>query len=449
MKRETLLESMNHIDEGLLMESEQALNTKSRHPLAWAATAAALVAVLGLGYLGVRLALGGRNQPTPAAEVSSAEASDNAALLPDRINPPESRDTAPTEAPPEGVQERELPVLEAGDSFHESALRRADEIETPPELWTASGLWTTESDFQTLPVFETREQTYDSEAPILDDETMQQVLREEAVRLGLGELDFIQPAVYNLPNNATLPEDAMDYVGQSGTELIAINKAGRVLLLCGEQHRAMYESLSEEIKTKLKTDPHYARQFWAIALRSALELPYLEPWELEAESTEAASNPRYASGRTSDDGKELYLGYALRNVELELSPDGDLVSVRYDACFRERYLPLGDYPVIPYAEAEQLAKNAQYFTDGMLWEGYEFSWNPEDGLYQADLIYNELAPHRIRMPYYRFYVAVRCTPVDFELAGPDATEQTVYMPIYVPAIQAEYLRDFPLEAQPG
>lgn len=448
MKKETLLESLNYIDEDLLAASEKPL--KSYRPKVWAkwlAAAAVLVLVLGVANLVVKIApaLAPAKDVAPAALPESFDAPTPLAPEMESIYEGYIGTEAPAEEPAPEPEERELPILEAGDSFHESALVHSlDALDALPVH-----LWTEESDFATLPVFETREQTYDSTAPILDDEAMQQFLREEAEKFGFREIE-IRPAVYNLPNNAELPADAASYVAQSGDQMISITSSGRIVLYAGTENTHLFiepiDRVSEEVhRTKLREDRRYAEEYYVNILFDILELPYREAWELNIENSQASNDPRYASGRATTHEKELYLAEMLRNVELVLNDDGSLQSLAYDACFREKYLPLGDYPIILYETAVQLAKNGQYFTDGLLWEGWRFDWDANNGLLHGELIYNEIAPDRLRMPYYRFYVEVLCTPEDRTLTGPDAQAQTVYLPIYVPAICDEYLSDFPLE----
>ncbi len=331
---------------------------------------------------------------------------------------------------------RSLPILDAGDSFHESVL--ADSLEALGQL--PVHLWTADTKFQTLPVFEARQQSFDPTTPFLDDETMQQMIRTIAEQAGFGEVE-IRPAVYNLPSNAELPADAASFVGQSGDQMVSITAYGRVTLYFGQQQKDAFRALPETARAQY-LDPIYAKTSYVNQYLPLLEIPYKESWELNAESTQAAVNPRYSAGRRTDVGKEMYLAEMLRAVEIVTNDDGSLQSLSYDACFREQYLPVGDYPVISYEEAEALAKSGSYYTDGLLWPGYSFDIRLGT-LYHGELIYNTLTPNKLRLPYYRFFAEVLCTPEDAELAGPDAETKTVYLPIYVPAIQAASLRDFP------
>ena len=337
--------------------------------------------------------------------------------------------------PAAASEARTLPILDARDAFHESMLLHAEEEleQLRMNLWRQESAY---ADFATLPVFEARTRTYDSSTPILDDAAMQRTLRTEAEKAGLGEIE-IRPAVYNLPNNMELPEGAMEYVGQTDDDIqIGINSAGRVTIqyIQSESGRSRYDDLPAEIRAELRSDPYDAALYWLTGLRGLLDLPYAEKGELEVESTMASLAPRYASGRDTDDDKELFLGYMLRNVDLELGEDGRLLNISYDACFRERWLPVGDYPILSFEEAEALAHNGQFYTDGLTWEGYNFDWDVKNAGH-GELLYIQKTPAALRIPYYRFFCEVRCPPTDPEVGE----AQTVYVPVYVPAVRGEYL----------
>ena len=428
MKPETLLESLNYIEDDLLAGADrplQAYRKKSHLGL----IAAAAVLVIGVSAFAVKLLPKLLSGHGPAQQ----ETEDVHGLV-----PAPTEGVSETEEEPAASEEaRSLPMLEAGDSFHEALLTESRaEAEQLREY-----LWSKESEFERLPVFEARERFYDSTAPILDEQSMTELLRSIAETVGFDAPEIL-PAVYNLPMNGTLPADAWDYVAQSGDQSIWITDYGRVQINFGQAQKAAFLALPDETRVQLLEDRAFAEEYYVNQYYTLLEIPYREAAELYLESTTASIDSRYRAGRSSDTAKELYLADILRNVVLELDEDGCLRSLAFDACFRERWLPLGDYPIISYEAAKALVYGGQYFTDGLGWSeqpewvGYDFDWD-NDAFTHGELIYLRDAPAALRLPYYRFFATVH---IHNDQTG---DERDVYVPVYVPAVRAEYLSDMP------
>lgn len=91
---------------------------------------------------------------------------------------------------------------------------------------------------------------------------------------------------------------------------------------------------------------------------------------------------------------------------------------------------VGDYPIIPVSEAEQLLKNGNYITT-VLEETPKLEYSAK-----VELIYRTDATEQYFMPYYRFYVELPNIQRGNGLK--------TYGAYYVPAVKGEYISNMPI-----
>lgn len=268
---------------------------------------------------------------------------------------------------------RELPKL-AFDAALDSAegLSEADFLAaTENSLWTEARA-ASDPALRTLPVFENQEIFRDA----LPDRDWMIALLEHTLDL-LGEeqrVGISDPAV----QSATVPETITQTTDRV---TVTVTNRGRVTV---RYAKPLPYPESPEYD---RSDPRKARENYVNFLFNLLEIPWKQSWELDVQSTRAAIDPRYASGRSTSAWEERILADLMRNLELELDAEG-LLGFSYDddgIGFRGHWLPLGDYPILTATAA---------------WETYDpYAQQPPAGV---QLVYST-GFRLLAVPCYRFW----------------------------------------------
>lgn len=128
-----------------------------------------------------------------------------------------------------------------------------------------------------------------------------------------------------------------------------------------------------------------------------------------------------------DDVEDL-LNYSFRKVDFAPDGEGNLMLIRlYDnlACTEK----LGDYPLISLEEARQVLLEGQYITT------VPYDFPGEDKVYGGELVYRGSRTEEVFIPYYRFYADISA-----DFTSWNDTGLKNFGAYYVPAVQHQYLK---------
>ena len=424
MKPETLLSSLQEVDEDLLDQSIRSIPTKSKRPLTKLAVAAALLLAVGLGAFLLWRRLAGTRTAGPQTDAAAPGGGSAVQTDPQPTKPSPTEPSASSEAPQRS--DARLPLLSRSDSADDGPILSSREevvARLNENLWTSDVLWST------LPVFENQYWAYDVDYRVLTLEDMMTLTESVYRSCGLDVTVVIYPPANGQSDPETLTQ-------RTDTIDVSVTNRGRVTIT---YHTPL--PLGEDVDAAA---PRAVRRYYLGLFQDVLSVPYLEEWELAVQSTRAANDLRYAAGRLSEtDDEELFLADQLRRVELELDETGALVRISYDSQLRAQYLPLGDYPLRSVDDAREALPRLQYFLPTLDTEHYVYAWQPGDPAL-VELVYPTQDAHPLTIPCYRFWAPAIRTPLD----GSSADAETVYVPYYVPAIPDSYF-DEPPEAAFG
>lgn len=128
------------------------------------------------------------------------------------------------------------------------------------------------------------------------------------------------------------------------------------------------------------------------------------------------------------DDVEDILNYAFRQADFAPDGEGNLMLIRlYDdlACAEK----IGDYPLISLEEARQALLAGQYITT------VPYDFPGEAHVYGGELVYRGSRTEQVFIPYYRFYA-----DISHEFPNWDDADLKNYGAYYVPAVEHQYLK---------
>ncbi|MBQ4564775.1 MAG: hypothetical protein IJA48_00340 [Oscillospiraceae bacterium] len=304
-------------------------------------------------------------------------------------------------------------VQYAGGSFE------AECIYDPSSLHSANP-WNEDAALNSLPVYENLAYTDGSGAPVyLSEEAMRRLAEETAVSLG-----------------TQIQSTALDLHRDSPLCLLAETERGTVWVWGDGAVRFEFSEPLELPRDFAGTAP---------TGEMLLYLAQNYPWiDLEQPVAEVEQSYNFYGEATLDscrlyDGsgelRAQILSYHFGSYSFHFTEDGKLESFSKSNDLRYSARLLGDYPIISVEEAEQLLLEGSYFSSVPASELKTGEIRAED-VVKAELIYRSGNLSQVYQPYYCFYVQLRGSYLQAEGL------QSVGC-FYVPAVEAEYLTDFP------
>lgn len=417
MKPETLLYSLDEVGEDLLAASERPLQERKSRLPAWLAAAAALVFLAGLGYVGWRMLRAGRPVQSALSPSQTLPVLESGEPMQD--NPPEQPSEAPTESDPApevitpGISDETvdgLPKLSAADSW-QGTPNMAD------YYTTAEVRWPQRLSFSSLPVFATTKEVIASGSDMADfDRSMSETEQLALMERLLDALGIVHesPLTQNSPGmTCEIVSGALCFTFDSVPAQVIVVETGVVSI---RYHDGYGPQLPAELESAVGNT---LRQYYLEQYYNLLQIP----------------------GATADElgsmQQACFVADYLRRVDLRFQQ-----GIYFDAAFQNHHRCLGQYPIISYDEAIELAQNGQCFYKSYQKPDYiaECDWSK---LHGTELLYPKEIEHALKMPFYRFWVHVTLTP---ETPDANHVQRDFYMPVFVPAIRSEYLTDFPFES---
>lgn len=304
-------------------------------------------------------------------------------------------------------------VQYAGGSFE------AECIYDPSSLHSANP-WNEDAALNSLPVYENLAYTDGSGAPVyLSEEAMRRLAEETAASLG-----------------TQIQSTALDLHRDSPLCLRAETERGTVWVWGDGAVRFEFSEPLELPRDFAGTAP---------TGETLLCLAQNYPWiDLEQPVAEVEQSYNFygESGPAScllyDGSGELraqILSYHFGSYSFRFTEDGKLESFSKSNDLRYSARLLGNYPIISAEEAKELLLDGRYFSSVPAEELKTGEIRAED-VVKAELIYRSGNLSQIYQPYYCFYVQLQGSYVQAEGL------QSVGC-FYVPAVEAEYLTDFP------
>ncbi len=379
MNKETLSAALNHLDDGILTETEQARSGKKRGRAGWLRWAAAAACVAAAIYGGVRLFPG----TAPGGEAS----------LPG-----------------------ELPMLTLGPNFVEGYGFEGYIASDASEL-VNNDPWEGEAAPETLPVFQNMNPSDPAGMVLADQEVMEAKVRETARRLGLSGL--------------TITESEDDHVvGEAeGAEIWAF----------GDQQIRVEFDPARPLPQGLNFT-HYDSSYADIeAVGEYLKGEYAALLDM-AEPVVNVTGGDYNIYRQQSYGLSFYDGAGsaaeqmaardLRHAEFCCHDNGEFWLVWLN--FYDLSQKVGDYPVITAEEAEELLLQGHYATS------VPYELPGREYIAKVELMYRSSLSQQYFIPYYRFLVELpEMKQIKMELG------MNNYGAYYVPAVEGKYLTNMP------
>ena len=314
-------------------------------------------------------------------------------------------------------QQRLLPQFSSAVQYAGGGFE-AECLYDPSSLHSANP-WSEDAELNSLPVYENLAYTDGSGAPVcLSEEAMRRLAEETAVSLGTQ----IQSTALDLHRDSPL-------CLQAETDLGKIQVWGD-----GAVRFAFSEPL--ELPQDLGTDPteetllYLARNYpWIDLKQPVAEVE--QSYNFYGEATLDSCRLYDGSGELS----ARILSYYFGSYSFHFTEDGKLESFSKTNDLRYSAKLLGDYPIISAEEAEQLLLEGSYFSSVPASELKTGEIRTED-IVKAELIYRSGNLSQIYQPYYCFYVQLQGSYLQAE-----GLQSVGYF--YVPAVEAQYLTDFP------
>lgn len=408
MKSENLLTGLSEVGEDLLAETESGIRVSTKRPRAWAAIAAGLAVLVGLGGLAFWQARK-HLKKAPADPAATVTMSD------------------PEKDP------GELERLWVDFYWQGESAWSFDNLERS----LAVNRWTLETGANRLPVYEVATQHPDLEGWTWEgkmDQSLRVLLNEAAARLGL-------PA----PEEVRILEDGCEIASvEADTEmgLLSVDVDGRVRILFDEDHR-----LSATVKIDFAEEPTVWERDAAYRdavmeqcgeqVAELLGLPPCHPAVCDRYSSLSSGYTAYLLYPIREDPAEQIKSRNFEVVRMltvggrevlglewtQLPEAGETCAVPADW----RYV--GNYPIISAEAAKQAALQGAYYCKASL--------SPlvtEENLAWGELVY--LSDYKLAylLPFYRFWVPLR---------EGEVTSLMDCAAVYVPAVDPDYLNDYP------
>lgn len=279
--------------------------------------------------------------------------------------------------------------------------------------------WEEDAVLESLPVYQNLAYTDGSGAPVyLSEEAMRRLAEETAASLGTQ----IQSTALDLHRGSPLCLQAETDLG--------------ILRVWGDG--AVQFAFSEPLPLPRDegTDPTGETLLYLAQNYSWIDLeqPVAEierSYNFYGESGPASCSLYDGSGELS----ARILSYHFGSYSFRFTEDGKLQSFSKTNDLAYSAQLLGDYPIISAAEAEKLLLEGSYFSSVPREELREGTIRAED-IVKTELVYRSGNLSEVYQPYYCFYVRL----VGSHLKA-DGLQSVGYF--YVPAVEAQYLTDFP------
>lgn len=307
-------------------------------------------------------------------------------------------------------------VQYAGDGFEAECLY-------DPAALHSGNPWNEDAELNSLPVYENLAYTDGSGAPVyLSEEAMRRLAEETAASLGTQ----IQSTALDLHRDSPL-----SLLAETDLGILRVWGDGAVQFAFSEplallQEYVFLQGTDPTEETKLYQAWNYS---WV-----DLEQPIAEvaqSYNFYGESGPVSC--RFFEG--SGDLQDQILSYYFGSYSFHFTEDGKLESFSKSNDLRYSAKLLGDYPIISAEEAEQLLLEGSYFSSVPASELKTGEIRTED-IVKAELIYRSGNLSQIYQPYYCFYVQLQGSYLQAE-----GLQSVGYF--YVPAVEAQYLTDFP------
>lgn len=438
MKAETILDSLNFLDDEIIIETDRLRKAprqvRSKRPwLRWGAAAACLLTAL---WMTSKLWPAARLEPSPAFPDPSSESADSA---PEGSTPESSNisDTSPTEdvsessglVPEAGLPEfsdpspeaelPDLPVLTVSDISADDMGFEGLMAFDISELTNANP-WTEDVSLTTLPVYRNHQNYEENYYPVdVDWEQMNELLLETAGKLGMdtGSLNIVKESGWS--NYLKAEQNGTVITVWSSME-IQIDFEPAVPL--PEQYHFTYYSTYEELAQAAE----YLLSAYSHLL--ALDNPRLNisGGDYDIYLRQSYEPEFFEAGSSLE---EEIINYNFYPIRLSCDGAGRLMIIRI---FRPDLSgKIGDYPVITVQEAAALLESGNYITS------VPYSISEMKDVKKVELVYKTGDYETYYMPYYRFYVELSEEEQENGLK--------TYGCYYVPAVNGRYLEVVPSE----
>ncbi len=442
MKPEQLLESIGGVGEDLLAASENPIRVEKHRPRAWVALAAVLALAVGIGGFAAwkSLGSGGLQKKSSAAALPTLNTQEHTVDGP----------ADPVEAialPPFSVGWREL-------SGTQDAIRYCTEEELQAYLdFVSPGLDAAEAG--SLPVYRDLSCQEDAMLPAgihvyYSQALMTELLQEAAQAMGLTILSqkpvffYVADFYRNTAEPMEFGPEEPVYLAQVDTDQgsLSIRGDGQLGLMYNTDYIYAQPDVGPGVSFS-SADPTGISGFIAERLSflpedtalgslcSVLESPissnfsYLWTFPLRKDPVRNFLSQQLNQIRliTSFDGSKIY-GFTIQTPFFLKGFQSDaLVTVP------ECWSLIGTYPVISPEEAKNRIAQGQFLLPNRV-KDLEID---TDALSRGEVVYLTDQTLAIQLPYYRFWVRT----------GTGTDGSSWFTPVYVPAVAAEYLSDYP------
>ena len=404
MKPEQIMDALDHVGEDLLARSEQTIQSRRTRPWKGAAIAAGLALALGLGsFFGIR-ALSRKNDISPQNSGETQQVPEPGLTLPA---------LAVTGSYEGGLSVRHM---ESRQALQEALADRQLQIEAMPD--------------QVLPVYRNLAWREGSDKPhYLSREALTERLGALQQRL---QLDELGPILYQTDGDEAHPAVAaaadqrdiqyVQLVVRGNGEALVTFSPGLTLDAASQDYEALARAAAERLGIP---------DLIGFRICRYREMNALASWNTSCYLVPLREDP--VQGLLSDCFERIYFFVsedgAINGIQLGAIPPA-YADPSAAAAVPECYEKLSDYPVITVEEARALALDGNALLPGSTGLSVDLA---EDGALELwELCYLTETQHELLLPYYRFWIP--------ESSG----AENEYAAIYVPAVRAEYLEDYPV-----